>query len=547
MANQYSISVVFNVIDKALAPLSHMGAGFKNLGKTIGNASKPLNEFGAHAKEMGGKLSGFGSSMTMGVTAPIIALGTIALNTAGKFETLNTEFAVMLGSTDKASKFVAELRAMGAVTPFETLDLAQNAKTMMAFGIETEKILPTLSMLGDVAGNNTEKLRSLTLAFSKISSGGKMTGENLMMMIDAGFNPLKIISEKTGVSMTHLQDLMAKGAISTEAVTQAFTDATSKGGMFYQNMLKQSQTIPGLMSTLKDAITDAFGTLGDSLKVALELGDKIDEQGNIIQEGTITKLTKGVKEMAIAFGDWAKENPAIMKFIVTMLGILAVIGPVLLIVGKLITVFGVFMQVCGFLSGAIAILFPILSSLIGFIWSLGVAILTTPVGWFLLAIMAIAGAVYLIIKYWKPIKVFFKNLFSGIGDILKRVGKWFSDTFKEPLSALWEGLVGIWDGMWEKVQEIGAKVKAYFKTMFPDWFVKRMEGDNNQVPATISDKAISDANSKMGTLSDSMKNWSNTVVELKITTDSGTTATVEKVENKKGNAKVNVNTGNIIK
>lgn len=45
---------------------------------------------------------------------------------------------------------------------------------------------------------------------------------------------------------------------------------------------------------------------------------------------------------------------------------------------------------------------------------LGVALLTTPLGWFLMAVTAIAGAAYLIYKNWEPIKAFFLGLWEEI-------------------------------------------------------------------------------------------------------------------------------------
>jgi phage-related protein len=45
---------------------------------------------------------------------------------------------------------------------------------------------------------------------------------------------------------------------------------------------------------------------------------------------------------------------------------------------------------------------------------LGIAILTTPLGWFAAAIAVIAGLAYLVIKNWEPISSFFTDLWGGI-------------------------------------------------------------------------------------------------------------------------------------
>ena len=77
------------------------------------------------------------------------------------------------------------------------------------------------------------KLSSLTLAFSQVQSTGRLMGQDLLQMIGQGFNPLQIISEKTGRSMADLKKDMENGAISADMVTEAFKIATSEGGRFF--------------------------------------------------------------------------------------------------------------------------------------------------------------------------------------------------------------------------------------------------------------------------------------------------------------------------
>jgi hypothetical protein len=86
-----------------------------------------------------------------------------------------------------------------------------------------------------------------------------------LQLINAGFNPLQIISEKTGKTMRELKEDMEKGAISAEQVAEAFEIATSEGGRFFGGMEKASQTFSGQISTLKDNI----GALGRSIVESL--------------------------------------------------------------------------------------------------------------------------------------------------------------------------------------------------------------------------------------------------------------------------------------
>ena len=81
-------------------------------------------------------------------------------------------------------------------------------------------------------------------------------------MINAGFNPLQQISEKTGKSISQLKEEMSKGAISAQMVQQAFLDATSAGGKFYNMSENASKTINGQISMMQDAMDAMFNEIG---------------------------------------------------------------------------------------------------------------------------------------------------------------------------------------------------------------------------------------------------------------------------------------------
>ena len=77
-------------------------------------------------------------------------------------------------------------------------------------------------MLGDASAGNRERFQRMSYAFSQINSAGILQGQDLRQLIDAGFNPLQIMAEKTGKSMLQLKKEMSDGAISADMVTEAF-------------------------------------------------------------------------------------------------------------------------------------------------------------------------------------------------------------------------------------------------------------------------------------------------------------------------------------
>lgn len=161
---------------------------------------------------------------------------------------------------------------------------------MLGFNIEAEKVIPTLKQIGDISMGDRDRFNSLVLAFSQMSATGKLMGQDLLQMINAGFNPLATISEKTGKSIGQLKDEMSAGAISSEMVAQAFADATAEGGKFHGMLDKQSKGLKGQISNLEGAIDDMFNAMGEksegiltgSVEVASELVKNYEAVGKAL-------------------------------------------------------------------------------------------------------------------------------------------------------------------------------------------------------------------------------------------------------------------------
>ncbi len=208
-----------------------------------------------------------------------------------QMQTYEVNFKTMLGSAEAAQAKMAELKQYAAKTPFAFGDLADATQTMLSFGLTSEKSALALRHLGDISLGDANKLKSLTLAFSQISSTGKLAGQDLLQMINAGFNPLKIIAEETGAAYADLKAVMSgektsedfqlrmeaarreveelgvnasqsaimlaqigkDGMISADMVAAAMRIATSEGGAFYKALENASTTAKGQISTIKDS------------------------------------------------------------------------------------------------------------------------------------------------------------------------------------------------------------------------------------------------------------------------------------------------------
>jgi len=210
-------------------------------------------------------LSGFKKIVGgLAVGAGLFTLSKTGIQAAMAMEGLNAQFTVMTGSADRANSVIQEISGFAAETPFDKLGLSGAAKTLMAFGLEAESVVPTLKMLGDVAGGDKNKLNSLALVFGQIQSTGKLMGGDLLQLITQGFNPLTVMAQKSGKSVEELKDLMSQGKISAQDVTKAFQIATSEGGLFFGNLEAQSKTLAGKLSTLKDNVVTALQNMAEA-------------------------------------------------------------------------------------------------------------------------------------------------------------------------------------------------------------------------------------------------------------------------------------------
>ena len=187
------------------------------------------------------------------------------------------------------------------------------------------------------------------------------------------------------------------------------------------------------------------------------------------------KLTMGEKilplyaqglELAITavqrLNAFMERNPTVAKIMITafavLAGLLLVLGPLMLGIAAMIGPYAMLHVMFAKMGVTGGVLTPILRGLGGaFMWAgravlgLGTALLTTPVGWVLMAIAAIAGAAYLIYKNWTPIKAFFLGIWShvktafagGIGGVSALIANW------TPLALFYRAFAGVlgWFGV----------------------------------------------------------------------------------------------------
>lgn len=251
--------------------------------------------------------SGTVAAVTKGFLAAGAAMavaGGFAVSSASDFQQNRIAFDTMLGSADKAKDLLKEVSDFARRTPFELPEVVTGAKQLLAYGIEAEKIIPTLTNLGNIAaGVGRDKLPQLFLAFGQVRAAGKLTGMELRQFTEAGVPLLEVLAEQSGKTAAQIKEAMENGAAPSFAeVESALASMSKEGGRFFNLMDRQSKTFGGTMSNVKDQIG----------RVARAIVG-IDETGEIREGSIFARLTKAAKTLL----DFLEQNgPTIEKIIV---------------------------------------------------------------------------------------------------------------------------------------------------------------------------------------------------------------------------------------
>lgn len=238
------------------------------LDKDVQRATSKFRQVSQSAQQesnrMRDALLGVGKAMGIAFSAQqAIAFVKQVVNVRSEIQALEVSFRTLLGSQQASAELMRQMKEFAAATPLQLGDLAKGAQTMLGFNVNAEEIMPMLKAIGDISMGDAQKFQSLTLAFSQMQSVGKLMGQDLLQMINAGFSPLAVMADKTGKSIGELKEQMSAGAISAEMVKQAFIDATSEGGQFFGMLSGQGDTVKGALAQLSGAFTDMFNGIGE--------------------------------------------------------------------------------------------------------------------------------------------------------------------------------------------------------------------------------------------------------------------------------------------
>lgn len=263
-----------------------------------------LKETTSELKKQKSGVSGISNEMdklkTM-VTGFIAAYGgkklwEMLIGSNAEMEQYTTSLEVMLDSTEKASAMIEKMREFAAKTPLTLDNVISSGTMLMSYGVDEDNLLDTMTKLGDLASGNAEKMDRITLAYGQMLAKGKVTGEELMQMTEAGVPLQTALAESIGVTDEEFSKMVSKGEVGIDALNKAITGLTTGDGKFAGMMEKQSETMQGMLSTLQDNISEFFRKMGEGAfgEVKSALQDVSDQLAEWEQDGTLDEWAQNL-------------------------------------------------------------------------------------------------------------------------------------------------------------------------------------------------------------------------------------------------------------
>lgn len=252
-----------------------VGRGLKNIERRLANTGRSIATLG------GGITAGFGSVLA-GLAWPT--------KLAADMEMTRSGFLTLTKSAEKTDSLLKQLTEAAASTPFEFPELAETARSLLAFGSSTETVVSEIKMLGDVASAINAPIGEIAELYGKARVQGRLFGEDINQLTGRGIPIIQELANQFGVTKTAVRDLVSEGQVNFSHLEKALRSMTTGAGTFAGGMARASQTITGKWSTMKDSIAAAVRPIGEALLPILG------------------SLMEAVSKVLVPVGRWIQDN-----------------------------------------------------------------------------------------------------------------------------------------------------------------------------------------------------------------------------------------------
>lgn len=271
------ISIVVRAEDQFSNVLGNFGNIMTGIKSAIDLAGSALRTFGGFAQE---GLTAIASYERL--SASLTSLTASQILQAGAAETMTQ---AMTMAAPKAEELLNWVQQLAIKSPFTQEGVAQAFRMAEAYGFSADESKRLVQALIDFAagtGASEDSMRRITLALGQISATGKVTGGDMLQLVNAGLPVTQILADGFGVTTAKIMEMRSQGLLpateSIEYITQ-YLETNFKGAAE-----AQANTWAGLLGTFEDlkqmGLREFFGGMFDVLQpLAVELSDFIQTEG----------------------------------------------------------------------------------------------------------------------------------------------------------------------------------------------------------------------------------------------------------------------------
>ncbi|GGH42932.1 hypothetical protein GCM10007423_39930 [Dyadobacter endophyticus] len=220
----------------------------------------------------------------------------------------------MLGSRLKAEELNAKLINIALKSPFNIDQLQEVTKKLQGMGVETEKLIPYINMLGDISAIvGSQKLPLIAKALTDVQSKHVLMAQEIKQFTDNGVPLYDLLAKSMQKPVEEIRKLATVHKLTFVEVEKALMDATQKGGLYYGQMAAQSKQLAGQVSNLGDLYTQAKARIGDYFENGIRSGIKATGEFITATIGSENAITRTLTALKAALAVWISYRTAVLS------------------------------------------------------------------------------------------------------------------------------------------------------------------------------------------------------------------------------------------
>lgn len=244
------------------------------MGSALSEIGQQVSGYGLAGRLSGDTLSIIGSTLKNGpwgfaaagltkLVSGIADLGKASLQAYSEIETLKTGLSIISPTQAQADSLFRDVAGYATRSPYGVAQSTELVTLLKQSGVNDSELMSTLTMLGDTAGGNMEKLKRIANNYAQIVSIGKASMLDMRQFAYAGIPIFEAVSKELGVTQQALREMISDGKVTSDVIEKVFKDLTSANGIFANATEIGAKTFSARKQNLADTKQLALSSIGE--------------------------------------------------------------------------------------------------------------------------------------------------------------------------------------------------------------------------------------------------------------------------------------------